>query len=411
MGVRRDAEGVRGLVPEQRLAGSTELRVPFSDSWMTDEARTRATRVLASGWVTTGAETAALECEVAERAGARHAVAVASTSAAMELALRSLDLPARAPVLVSTMSSCDTIQAVLHAGLTPVLVDVDQTTGRPSCETVAKAVRETTPQALVAGHWSGDPVDVAELAEAAALPRERVVEDATHALGAERDGRRVGSGSTVCFDFYATQHLPLGEGGLITTDDAERASWCRRARSYGKSADAWRRYLPDAGWQYDVAEGGLRANLSDLQAAIGRGQLLHFDEWQARRAEIAARYDARLAGLPGLLLPHRPGPAEGRHAWQRYVVRTVSPSVSRDHLVARLAARGVGTSAHFVPLHHLDYYAREAVLPETGLRGADALARGLLSLPLHPRLTDSQVDLVCEVMAGVLDTGWMEVTR
>lgn len=392
-------------------SGPAPLTVPFADCWMSEEARQRAMKVLASGWVTTGAETAAFETEFAEQVGAKHAVAVASCTAAIELALRSLKLPRGAVVLTSTMTFCGAVQAILHAELTPVLVDVDPRTGMPTPETVELAAHGREPAAMVVVHWSGDPADVTALADAAGLPLERVVEDAAHALGAERAGEPIGTGSAVCFSFYATKNLPLGEGGMITTDDGERAAWWRKARLHGMSADAWRRYLPGGGWRYDVAEAGLKANLSDLQAAIGRGQLAHLDEWQARRAEIAARYDAQLADVPGLVLPHRPEPAEGRHAWHLYAVRTVSPSVSRDLLVERLAARGIGSSVHFIPVHHLGYYARAAVMPEGGLRGADTMFQGLLSLPLYPRLADSQVDRVCEAMAGTLSTSWTELGR
>ena len=122
-----------------------------------------------------------------------------------------------------------------------------------------------------------------------------MVIDAAHAVGSTYDGRPVGSGAAVCFSFYATKNLPIGEGGMVTTDDAAKADWLRRARLHGMSADAWRRYLPGGSWRYDVPDAGLKANMSDVQAAIGRAQLTYLDEWQQRRTELARRYDERLA--------------------------------------------------------------------------------------------------------------------
>jgi dTDP-4-amino-4,6-dideoxygalactose transaminase len=372
--------------------------VPFADCLITTDAQNAALRVLRSGWVTTGREVLAFETEFAAYVGARHAVAVSSCTAGIELALRSLRLWPGARVLTSTLTFCGAVHAIVHAGLRPVLVDVDPETGLPTAETVADAARSCGgADAMVVVHWAGDPADVPGLAAAAELPLSRVVEDAAHAIGTSYEGRPVGSTSAAtCFSFYATKNLPLGEGGMVTTEDPERAAWLRRARLHGMSADAWRRYLPGGGWRYDVDVAGLKANMTDIQGAIGRAQLRHLPAWQLRRAEIAARYDAGLAGVPGVGLPHRP--AGGGHAWHLYAVRVPN----RDAVVAGLAERGVGTSVHFIPLHQLSYFHGLVDLPDGGLRGADQLFEQLLSLPLYPRLTDPQVDAVCSALAEVV---------
>jgi perosamine synthetase len=227
-----------------------------------------------------------------------------------------------------------------------------------------------------------------------------VVEDAAHGLGTELEGRRVGSLSrATCFSFYATKSLPIGEGGMVTTDDDRLADWLRSARLHGMSADAWRRYLPGGSWRYDVREAGLKANLPDTAAAIGRAQLRHLDAWQRRRAELAARYTTALGDLPGLVLPAEP--ARGRHAWHLYVIRiTRAFGLGRDDVVTRLAELGIGTSVHFIPLHHLARY-REVALAPTGLPGADAVFEETLSLPLHPGLTDAEVDAVCAALGAL----------
>ncbi|MGN6131031.1 MAG: DegT/DnrJ/EryC1/StrS family aminotransferase [Nocardioidaceae bacterium] len=388
---------VRFSAPQQRA----DTTVRFADCWISPEAQRNAADVLGSGWVTTGTETAAFESEFATHVGAEHAVAVSSCTAALELALRALHLPAQAPVLVSSITFCGAVAAVLHAGLTPVLVDVDPVTCMPTPATTREAARSCgSPAAMMVVHLAGDPVDVAALADAAGIPPDHVVEDAAHALGSSWQGRPVGSTGTACFSFYATKNLPCGEGGMVTTDDADRAAWLRRARLHGMSADAWRRYLPGGGWRYDVAELGLKANMTDLTAALGRGQLRHLDAWQRRRAEIADRYDQHLAGLPGLAVPHQPEPGEGTHAWHLYPVRILPTSTTtRDDLMEKLADQGIGTSVHFIPVHHLSYYAAAAVTPASGLPGADTAARQLVSLPMYPRLTDDQVDRVCDAIA------------
>jgi dTDP-4-amino-4,6-dideoxygalactose transaminase len=382
--------------------------VPFADCFISTEAQEAALRVLRSGWVTTGREVFAFEEEFAAAVEARHAVAVSSCTAAIELSLRSLGLSPGSPVLTSTMTFCGAVQAIMHAGLQPVLVDIDELTGMPTPETVRAAVRHCgRPAAMTVVHWAGDPADIVALADAAGLSLDRIVEDAAHAIGASFGGVPVGSTSAAtCFSFYATKNLPLGEGGMITTEDASRAAWLRRTRLHGMSADAWRRYLPGGGWRYDVTEAGLKANMGDVQAAMGRAQLTYLPAWQRRRTEISERYDEGLAALAadGLVgLPHRPESAHGMHAWHLYPVRIQADSgLRRDGVVAGLSARAMGTSVHFIPVHHLAYFRRAAAFPVGGLPGADALFEQLVSLPIYPRLTNDQVDAVCTALADVV---------
>jgi dTDP-4-amino-4,6-dideoxygalactose transaminase len=382
-------------------------RIPFARGEICDEGRQAAARVLESGWLTTGPEVVAFEREFAEWVQAGDAVAVASCTAAIELALRALGLPRGAKVLTSTMTFCGAVHAIVHAGLVPVLADVDPVTLCSDAAACAAASRRVGGvDAMVVTHYAGFPAPVEELAEAAGLPLGRVVEDAAHALGTLVGTRPVGTVSAAtCFSFYATKNLPIGEGGMVTTDDPAIADHVRRARLHGMSRDAWKRYLPGSTWRYDVGVAGLKANMTDLQAAIGRAQLRRFAGWQDRRAQLASRYDQGLAGIPGLRLPARP--ARGRHAWHLYAVQ-VEPEfgLGRDDLVAALDDRGVSCSVHFIPVHHFQYFKE---LLDAGLAGhhprADAAFERVLSLPLYPGLAPADVDHVCELIAGLADRG------
>ena len=376
--------------------------VPFCRTEIVPEAQQAAVRVLGSGWVTMGAEAIAFEQEFGAWVGARHTVSVSSCTAAIEMALTALGLPPGAPVLTPTLTFCGAVQAIVHAGLRPVLVDTDAETLTVSAEGVAKAARNGA-AAMVIQHMGGYPVDGAELAAAAGIPADNVVEDAAHGLGATVGARPVGSFSrAACFSFYATKNLPIGEGGAITTTDGDLAERWRRMRLHGMSGDAWRRYHRSGTWRYTVEEAGMKANFTDLQAAIGREQLRRLPAWQQRRAAIAARYDAQLAGLEGLELP--PRPAADTHAWHLYIVR-IHPrpfGIDRDTAAERLAEAGIGTSVHFIPVHHLPYFRNLLGLEACGeLSAADQIFPRLLSLPMFPGLTDSDVDRVCEALAGL----------
>jgi perosamine synthetase len=301
------------------------------------------------------------------------------------------------------MTFCGAVHAIVHAGLEPVFVDVNARTLMPDAETVAHAVRRTGPvDAMVVLHFGGFPAPVQEMAAAAGLPLTRVIEDAAHAVGTKVGDRWVGTiSAATCFSFYATKNLPIGEGGMITTDDPELADYARQVRLHGMSRDAWRRYLPGSGWRYEVDLAGIKANMTDVQAAIGRGQLLHFAEWQERRRAIAEAYRRRLAGMDGLETP--PSPDSGEHAWHLYVVQ-LRPSfgIDRDTFMTQMSERGVDCSVHFIPNHRQPYFQKLlAGQANQSFPVADAAFERIVSLPFYPGLTEDQIDRVCEEIDGL----------
>jgi dTDP-4-amino-4,6-dideoxygalactose transaminase len=380
--------------------------VPFFVPEVTPEAQQAAARVLASGWLTTGPEVSTFEQEFSAWLGVDHAVAISSCTSAIEISLMALGLPPGAKVLTTTMTFCGAVHAIVHAGLRPVLVDVNPETLMPDTVTIRAALQRCGEvDAMLALHFAGHPASVVAMADAAGLPLERVVEDAAHALGTWVEDKPVGAiSAATCFSFYATKNLPIGEGGMITTNDARIAGFARRARLHGMSRDAWKRYLPGSGsgssWRYAVDIPGLKANFTDLQAAIGSGQLRRLHTWQQRREELARRYQTRLSSIPGLGLPL--WPATGRHAWHLYVVRIEeSFGLSRDDVIDRLAERGVGCSVHFIPIHRHAYY-QDLLRPDPeDYAGAEAAFNAVVSLPLYPTMTDEDIDYVCSELAAV----------
>jgi perosamine synthetase len=383
-----------------------EMSIPFARTVIAPEARAAVDRVLTSGWVTTGPEVAAFEREFATEVGARFAVAVSSCTDAIQLSLAALHLEPGSLVLVPTMTFCGVVNAILHAGLRPALVDVDPVTQLATPATVREAcARVGGADAMVVLHFAGQPADVNSLAHAAGLPSSRVVEDAAHGPGVWVGDRPVGAiSAATCFSFYATKNLPIGEGGMVTTDDPEIAGSVLVGRLHGMSRDAWRRYLPGAPWRYAVEVDGLKANMTDIQAAIGREQLRHLPEWQVRRAELAARYDRHLGDVPGLRVPPRPD--EGRHSWHLYIVRVgESFGLRRDAVIERLSQAGIGTSVHFIPVHEHAFYRRVTVGRSGGFPGADEAFSRILSLPLYPSLEDDDIDRVCSSIAEIQGGG------
>ncbi len=379
-------------------AGTTtaQRKIPFAQCLIVPSARQAAADVLASGWLVAGEQTVAFERELGAWLGAEHTVAVSSCTAAIELSLRALRLPPGSPVLTPTITFCGAVQAIIHSGLKPVFVDLDEQTLTVAPRTVAEVAERVQPKAMVVQQMGGYPLSVRALAEAAGLPASAIVEDAAHGLGAS--GVATDSGAA-CLSFYATKNLPIGEGGAIITSDPELAGRLTEMRLHGMSRDAWRRYRPGGGWRYSVEVDGMKANFTDVQAAIGRAQLTHLTDWQATRAALAARYDTRLAEIAGILPP--PRPMTGRHAWHLYLIQVLPEfGMGRDELAEALAERGIGTSVHFIPVHHFPYF-REVLGADAcaGLPVADRVFPRLLSLPLHPGLGNDDIDHVCAQLA------------
>ena len=294
----------------------------------------------------------------------------------------------------------------MHAGLVPVLADVDTVTGTVSPATCAAAARDVGGvHAMLALHFAGYPADVAALAEAAGLTLDDVVEDAAHALGTRVGDELVGGLSrATCFSFYATKNLPIGEGGMLTTRDEELAA---RARGDPAPRDDQRRLasLPSR-WQ-----------LALLRRGAGReGQPVRHP---CRHRSRAAAPPRRVAAAPGRargalrrrargMVPGvrtaRPPLTGVEHAWHLYVVRVAAGgAVARDDLSRALAERGIGTSVHFIPLHHFPHFSDACMSRPADCPGPTHVFAETLSLPLHQGLTDDDVDAVIEAVAIAVD--------
>ncbi len=369
--------------------------------------------VLRSGWVTTGPVAAEFEREFAEFVGAESALALSSCTSGLLAALAVSGVGPGDAVLVPTLTFAATANVVEVLGARTVLVDVDPVTLTLDPAAVERAVARlraegVTPRALMPVHYAGHPADVDALDALAAEHGLLALEDAAHALPAESHGRRIGGtrsgtrgGSLASFSFYANKNLTTGEGGMLTGPESVIA----RARAYthhGLSNGPWHRGEGPGSWRYEVRAPGLKLNMPDIAAAIGRVQLARLPAFHARRRAIAARYLAAFSDLDTLQLPvERAGCSS---AWHLFPVRLVTAAlgIDRDGVAHELASHGVQTSVHFVPLHEHEHYARRYGHAPRAFPIAHDAARRLLSLPIHPSLDDADVEYVIAALSDVL---------
>jgi dTDP-4-amino-4,6-dideoxygalactose transaminase len=340
------------------------------------EETAAVTETLESGWLTSGPRVEALERRFAELTGARHALAVASGTAAMHLSLVGLGLGPGDEVITTPITWPATANVVVHTGATPVFVDVRDSDLNIDPELTAAAVTERT-KAILPVDLAGQPAELDPLL-ALGLP---VVEDAAHAVEARYRGRRIGSISrATCFSLYATKNVAAGEGGAITTDDDALADEVRELRLMRRNH----------GSLYDVRTAGFKANLSDVLAAIALCQLDKIDAHAEIRRRHVEAYDAAVAELAGIT-PLARDPRD-RHALHLYIVR-IDPEdagADRDAYQRALTDENIGTSIHFLPVHTLTYY-RERFPDQPPLPVAERAGREVLSLPLSPAHSDEDI--------------------
>ena len=363
----------------------TPERIPFIDLRPgEDEAAVRAAidRVIARGWFVLGPEVEAFEAEFAAACGAAHAVGVGNGTDAIALLLRALDVKPGDEVIVPALTAAYTGLAVLLAGATPVFADVDPgtlTLDPAACEAVI------TPRtvAIVPVHLYGQAADMPALQSIAQRHSIAVIEDCCQAHLATHRGTPVGTRSVGgAFSFYPTKNLgALGDGGAVITNDPSLADRIRRLRNGGQSD------------RYVHAEAGVNSRLDDLQAAVLRARLPLLRRWTDRRRVLAATYRRALAGTAGS--ERGVEPLEERdhgHVYHLFVVR----SAERDALQSHLRASGVETLVHYpVPLPRQPAFA-----PARGdCPVATRAAQDILSLPLHPRLTDADVSRVSSAVS------------
>jgi dTDP-4-amino-4,6-dideoxygalactose transaminase len=378
---------------------ASEIRFSLPD--ITDLEVEAATRALLSGWITTGEESRQLEAELAAYLGVPHVVAVSSATAAIEIAVVNLGLPRGARIGVPTWTFVSTALAPFHRGLVPVLIDVDPDTMNLSPAALDRAIEDGL-DAVIGVHFGGTPLapEIYASCAAAGIP---LIEDAAHAFGSsDARGMVAGQGTAgCCFSFYATKNLTCAEGGALATDDPELAAFAESFRLHGMSRDAWARYLPGAPTSgYDLLGDGLKANLPDVLAAVARVQLSRFDDFQARRAELGKNYRSQLEDIPGLEIIPRDRPAGSS---DHLMMVLLPPGTERTAVQASMTAENIGTSVHFQPLHRFGWFAEHGVVPGPGgTPNSDRAEFRALSLPMHTRLSDDDVDRVCHTLRNAL---------
>lgn len=395
----------------------TELPfLPFALPEIGEEEIAEVVDTLRSGWVTTGPKTRRFEEDFAafmsadeahrkeaNTQGPLHALAVNSATAGLHLALEAIGVGPGDEVITTTHTFTATAEVVRYLGADVVLVDIDPATMCIDPALVEAAITPRT-KAVLPVHYGGRAADMQALMAIARRHGLKVVEDAAHALPTTCGGRLVGtldSDATV-FSFYANKTITTGEGGMVVTRHPELAARMKVMRLHGMSRDAFDRFTAKVpSWYYEVVAPGFKYNLTDIAAAMGIHQIKRLQGFQARRVQLAAQFDAALAGLP-VITPPLPRPGD-QHAWHLYVLRLADGApVGRDALIEQLFAAGIGCSVHYIPLHLQPYWRDRYRLRSEQFPHSQHAFERLVSLPMYTRMTVSDVQRVAEAARHAL---------
>jgi dTDP-4-amino-4,6-dideoxygalactose transaminase len=394
--MKRNVPAIEGGSPVRRVP------LPFFRAALDESDIRSVTDALRSGWLTIGPRTEQFEREIARFLGVEHVVAVSSCSEAMFLALKALGVGPGDEVITSCLTFSSTVHAIIHTGATPVLVDIEPETFGPDPEGVARRLNPRT-KAVLPVHFGGQACRIREICDVARGGGAAVVEDAAHSLGAESEGRKVGSfGDATAFSFYATKNITTAEGGALSTDNDDLAERLRLYSYHGMSRDSWERYADRGSWYYEVEVAGYKCNLNDILSSLGLSQLERIDHLLERRRAVARRMSDGLAGSPYFELPvEREG---NRHTWHLYVIQLNLDrlTIDRNRFTRALTEEHIGNSVHFIPVYRHPFYASYGASPKDFPQCERYYSR-CISLPIYPDMSDGDVDDVVDALNKIAD--------
>ncbi len=372
-------------------------KIEFYRHGIGEEEIERVGFVLRSLFLTTGNEVAEFEGTLAGYLGLPSTVAVTSCTAAMQLALLAEGVGPGDEVITTPLTFIGSVNAILMTGATPVLADVDRSTGNIDPAAVSAAVTGRT-RAILPVHLYGQMCDMDALREVADKNGLFIVEDAAHTLEGEWNGKKPGHyGDYACFSFYTTKNVTSGEGGAISARDPEKCELLRQLRLHGFDRNAMERYT-DHFEQYDVKILGWKYNMDNIHAAILNEQMKKLPSMLERRKEIYRIYQDAFSGAEGIELHDiRPEAAHACH-----IITVLVDPGKRDRVMSGMQDRGIGMSINFHPVHLMTYYRERFGYKEGDFPNAEEIGSRTLTIPFYPKLKDDEIEYVIESLLDIV---------
>ena len=356
---------------------------------------------LRSKWIGTGPKVIKFENMFKEYIGSKYAIAVNSCTAGLHLSMLVSGIKQGDEVITTPLTFASTANSIVHLGAKPVFVDVNMETMNIDTSLIEKAITPKT-KAILPVHLAGRPCEMDQIMKIAKQYNLFVIEDAAHAIESKYKGMKIGNiADFASFSFYVTKNVITGEGGMITTNDKEKAELIKKYALHGLSNDAWKRYSDEGYKHYSVVVPGYKYNMTDMQASLGIHQLKRVEENLKRREEIWNIYDESFQDL-SFKLPKRPE-AGTRHARHLYtlLLDLNKMKINRDQFMEALHYENIGTGVHFISLHLHPYYKETYSYKEEDFLNAAFISNRIFSIPLSPKLTDKDVSDVIKAVKKI----------
>ncbi|HCO11949.1 MAG TPA: UDP-4-amino-4,6-dideoxy-N-acetyl-beta-L-altrosamine transaminase [Desulfonauticus sp.] len=382
---------------------SKEEFLVFGSPLIEEEEIQEVVHSLKTCWLGTGPKVARFEEDFKQYKNIPYAIAVNSCTAALHLSLIAADIGPGDEVITTPLTFCATVNAIIHAGATPVLVDVEEDTFNINPELIEKKITPRT-KAILPVHFAGRPCEMDPILEIAQKYGLKIIEDCAHAIEAKYKDKPCGTfGDFGCFSFYVTKNIITGEGGMVITPHQELAKRIKILALHGMSADAWRRFSDEGYKHYLVIEAGFKYNMMDLQAAIGIHQLKRVEKYWEKRKEVWEKYLEAFQNLP-LTLP-APFPSYLKPSYHLFtiLVDEQKTHISRDAFLEQMTFHNIGVGVHYLSLPEHPYYQKTFGWRPEDYPVAAKIGRQTLSLPLSAKLTARDIEDVILAVKTILE--------
>ena len=369
------------------------MKIEFYEHNISQQDIDNVVKVLNSLFLTTGEIVGEFENRFSQYLGCKHTVGVTSCTEALHLSLLAYGIGPGDEVITTPITFIATANATIHAGATPVFVDVEPDTSNINADLIEGAITSRT-RAILPVHLYGQMCDIKRIREIADKHYLVAIEDAAHAIEASRDGIRPGElGDAACFSFYATKNITSGEGGAVSTNNEEIADKLKKLRLHGMSKGAADRYSRRYE-HWDMEMLGWKCNMSNIQAALLLNQLENIEKHWLRREEICGMYEDAFKGNPQVAcLGVLPDSKSGRHMFTILV-----PPEKRDSILWQLQERGIGVAVNYRAIHLLSYYRQTCGFRRGMFPVAERIGDSTITLPLYPKLTNEEVQYVIQAV-------------
>ena len=370
------------------------VELPFHKSWLEEEEHREVEDTLKSGWLTTGPKVQKFEEAFRDYIGCKHAVALNSCTAGLNLALALQNFPEGDEVITTPMTFPATANVILLQRLKPIFADIEPGTLTIDPQKIEAVITPRT-RAIIPVHFAGHPCDMTLIQELAEKHKLVVIEDAAHALESEYKGQKIGNmGNATAFSFYANKNITTGEGGMLVTNDDALAENIRIMRLQGISRDAWKRFGKSgfAHWEQTLA--GHKCNMTDLNASLGLHQIKKIERFMILRKKYVSMYDNAFADVPELeTLAVRDYVTSAHHIYI-IALQLEHFTVDRDGFLDAIQSAGIGVAVHYVALHLQPYYVKNFNTKPQDYPIASNYSERVISLPLYPKMSFADVEQV-----------------